>query len=158
MGTTTLEGPRDLCAAALARKRERRNHYESYSETERLRARLEDRALPSVSVMAPELRDPESVPEFFDDRIVEWGKLLNDPAAPVLLAVAAAARESAQAAVQAVGAARRLDRQAQWVIYQNLRAWHGHHDAARTGSGRALGAVLAEWSRLGLAEEDPDGE
>jgi hypothetical protein len=150
---------REIYEAALARyQQDRRNKWHSYTEAERRQAWVEGRELPRMDLYAPEYRPPETAAEFFDDRIIEWGHRPGFPEAPVLIEVAAAARESAEAAVQAVRAARRLDRRIQWVIYQNLLSWKQHSNADRTGADRTARAVLAEWSRLGLPEEDPDDE
>ncbi len=120
---------------------------------------MEARELPRDSLYAPEFREPSSVAEFFDDRVLERDRQFWDlPETPLLLEVADAARESADAAVRAVRAARRLDVRVQWVIYQNLVLWKGGNKAATTGADRIVSAVLGEWSRLRLTAEDPDGE
>lgn len=83
------------------------------------------------------------------------------PETPVLFAVAAAARggglAAAVAAVRSSGA-RRLDRRAQWVVYQCLGDWRGAGNAGRFGADRVVAAVVAEWARLGLAVSDPDDD
>jgi hypothetical protein len=149
---------RAVHAAAVARMRERENHYQSPTEKERRAAWIEARQLETISIYAPMFREAKTAAEFFDDRICEWGSLLGDPQAPVLLAIADAAREDAAAAARAVAAARQLDRRGQWLVYSNLGHWHSHADAARVGAETVVKAVLREWSKLKLAEEDPDDE
>lgn len=147
--------------AAVARLREgRRNVYQSYSRADRLRAELDGRTLPSASIFSPEFRGPETVAEFFDDRIIEWGKMPGDPVAPVLLAIADAAREDLEAAVRMVKTARQLDKRAQWTAYQNLLKWkQGSRSANATAAAeRIVNTVLGEWSRLHLAEGNPDDD
>ena len=160
--TTAVMAPtapmREAWEAARERREARRNVYQSYTEAEELRARLEGRTLERVSIMAPQFRGPSTAAEFFDDRILErnssfWG--LRET--PVLIEVAAAAREGAEAAVRAVKAARQLDRPAQWVVCQSITAW-GRGDAAKTGADQAVNAVLREWSRLRLQQGDPDDD
>lgn len=156
--TVAPRAPREVYQAALQRLGERRNGYATYSEAERRRAWLEGRTLPRMDPFAPRFRPPETAAEYFDDRLIEWGRLPGDPAAPVLVAVADAARESAAAVVQAVKAAKRLDRRVQWVIFSNLLLWKGGNEAAKTGADRIVSAALGEWSRLRLPETDPDGD
>jgi hypothetical protein len=142
-------------AAAAVRKQERLNHYETYTDAEKLRARLEGRTLPRMDMYADIFAGPASPSQFFDDRLIEWGQITWDPAGPVLVAIADAAREGAGPAVQAVRAARKLDHQAQWAVYQNLMRWKRDSNAAKVGAEPVINAVLDEWSRLGLAELHP---
>ena len=157
--TATVTAPaaaREIYEAALARVRECRVPYEAFSELDRHKAWLDGRTLPKADIYASELREPRSAAEYFDRKICEWGGLLSDPVAPVLLAIADAAREGAEAAVRAVKAARKLDERAQWTAYRNLSRWRQGHEAARTGADRIVLAVEAEWARLRLADTDPD--
>ncbi len=150
-------------AAAAARKRQdRTNTYTSYTEEE-LRAKLEGRTLKKVSMYSPPFRPPESEAEWWDDRIIAHGSALGGggfPEAPVLVAVAVAAREGgADAAVKAVRAARQLEPRVQWGAYQNLLIWKSNDLALRCfGADWVVGRVLAEWSRLRLPEADPEAD
>lgn len=153
---TAPAAPREIYEAARERLEARRNVYRTYTEAEELRARLEGRTLPRTGLYEPDYRQPSSIGEFFDDRVIEWGGLLGDPAVPVLFAIAAAAREGQAAAVRAVKAARGLDAEAQWVVFQNLTAWRQEATAVTTGAAGVVGAVLAEWARAGFADERPD--
>jgi hypothetical protein len=151
---------RDEIAAARNAARERyearRNVYRSYSERERRAAWLEERELPSCGIYDPEFRDPETPAEWLDDVVLQWGGTMRALAeAPVMVAVAEAARESAAAAVKALGAARELAPAAQWSVFQNIRSWRSQDESGRLGTVRLTAALLDGWSRLKLPEEDP---
>lgn len=157
MTTTMAPAPRETYKAARERLEARRQSCTSYTEREELQAKLEGRTLPRIGLYAPTFRPPETAAEFFDDRIIERNsQFFGKPETPVLIEVAAAAREGAAAAVRAVKAARELDTDTQWVVYQNLVMWKHHDYAARTGAERIIARVLSAWSDLKLAEVNPD--
>jgi len=62
----------------------------------------------------------------------------------LVLAVAAAARESAEAAVKALSAARQLEPRVQFTVFENLRLWRGHADATRLETQRTVDALLGD--------------
>lgn len=145
--------------AALERYEQRRNQYESHTDAEHRHAWLEGRSLPRQDLFAPIFRAPQTLGEWLDDRVLERnGVLLTCPETRILIAVAEAAREGTGAAVRAVRAARQLGRAAQWVTYQCLVQWKDRDDAGKTGGEQLVSAVLAEWSKLRLAQKDPDDE
>ena len=145
-------------AAAVERRKARANHYRSYSDSDELKARLEGRTLERVSITAPEYREPSSPAEFWDERIIEAGGAAKRswPELAFLAGLAAAARDGEAAARAAVRDARQLEPAQQWAAFQNLVRWKA--DAARFGAERTVNAVLTEWSRWDLAEEEPDGD
>lgn len=150
---------RPLYEAAIGRlKRDRSNDVRSYTREEEREARMDGRTLPRHDWNAPDYRDARTAAEFFDDRIITHGSPLGGgsmPAAPVLVAVADAARESAAAAVEALAAARQLEPQVQFNVYRNLLLWKSAADAGTTGAAVTVSALLREYSRLRLPEEDP---
>ena len=158
MMTAPAAALQEIYAAARERLEARRNVYRSYTDTEELRARLEGRTLPRVPLDAPDFRGPETVSEFFDSRLIERRQFFGCPEVPLLYEVAEAARQDAAAAVRALKAARKLDPRTQWVIHQAITEWRRCEGADKTGAERTVSALLAEWSRLRLAEEDPDAE
>jgi hypothetical protein len=159
MTTATAVDMRAVRAAAVERKkRERTNHYESYTELERLRAKLDGRELPRMDPFMDTFAGAATASQFFDDRILEWTSASWVPVGLVLVAIADAAQEGAGAAIAEVKPARQLDRAAQWTVYQNLEHWRQHADAAKTGAEAIVRAVEREWARLGLAEADPDAK
>jgi len=143
-------------AAALERKQSRRNVYVSYTEAERRQAWVECRELPNPPVNGPEFAAPKSAGEWWDDRIVERWTVRGWPETPLLVVTAAAAAwdgdDAARAALRAAG---NLEPALQWTVFQNLRLWRSHADAARFGVERTVDVLLAEWSRLKLPERDP---
>jgi hypothetical protein len=153
-----MERPEMAAARAEAigrKKQDRRNVYTTYTDAEELRARLDGVTLPRVGINAPEFRDPVTLAEFWDDRVIEWSGQ-GFPEAPVMTAVAVAVRDGgADAARAAVAAARLLEPAVQWSVYLNLKRWEALGDAARFGADRTVGQVLGEWSRLKLPTEDP---
>lgn len=156
---TALMAPAEMaaaCRAAVERKKAgRRVEYRSYTVQEERQAWLEGRELERVSIYAPEWRDPENLAEFLDDRVIEWGHAQGSPEAPVMIAVAEAARESTAAAVRALKAARALPPEVAWNVYRNLDRWRALDEAGRMGVGPLVAALSAEWRRLKLPAEDP---
>jgi hypothetical protein len=146
-------------AAVERKKRDRRNVYVSYSDAEELQARLDGRQLEKVSLYAPEFKDPSSAAEWWDDLVIRHGSPLGGggfPGSPVLVAVAAAARDGgADAARAALRGARQLEPQVQFSVYRNLELWRKEHTAYRFGTDLIVGQVLAEFERLKLQAEDP---
>ena len=141
-----------------AEKGDRENVYRSYTLQEERQAWLEGRDLERVSISAAPFRDPETLAEWLDDRVIEWGQQLlqGSPEAAVIVTVAEAAREGAAAAVRALGAAKQLTPAAAWNVYQTLQGWPGADDR-RLGADLAA-ALTAEWRRLKLPEKDPAPE
>lgn len=137
-------------------RQDRRNEYRSYSRAELLRAELDGRVLPRHDLSSPEYRGPATLGEWLDDRVLEWGRLAGDPAAPFLVTLAEAARGGADAAVRVVREARRLEPRAQLTVFRNLELWRRLGDSDRGGADGVIAAVLGEWSRLRLPEADPD--
>ncbi|HEY1914249.1 MAG TPA: hypothetical protein VGH27_01625 [Streptosporangiaceae bacterium] len=146
--------------AARERLEERANVYRSHTEAEKRQAWLRGEELSGPGIYSDPYRAPGTLAEWLDDRIVERNSSFHQcPETGVLFAILAAAREGgATAAVAAVRPARQLDPRAQWTAYENVRSWRGHPAAAKFAADSLMNAVLAEWSRLRLAEEDPDGE
>jgi hypothetical protein len=146
-------------AALERKKRDRRNVYVSYSDAEELQARLDGRQLEKVGLYAPEFKDPISAAEWWDDLVIRHGSPLGGgsfPGSPVLVAVAAAARDGgADAARAALKGARQLEPQVQFSIYRNLVLWRKEDAAYRFGADLIVGQVLAEYERLRLPTEDP---
>lgn len=142
--------------AALGRMQARVNICESYSESERLRARLDERTLPKVDLYAPKFRPPATLAEWIDDRVLERAPLTGCPETGPLVTLLEAMRQGRAEAVKAVRAARALDRGAQAVAYRNIVAWRQQADAAKLGAETLINAVDAEWSRQHLAERDDD--
>jgi hypothetical protein len=160
MTTTTTAAAADvrvLRAAATERVKARRTGWTSYSDAERRQAWLEGRELPRQSINDPAFAPPSSLAEFADDLVITWGALPFEPG-PALAVIADAVRDGREAAVRAVRAARRLTRAEQWAAYQNIDRARHQPDAARTGADRVLLAVLGEWSRLKLADTDPEDD
>jgi hypothetical protein len=140
--------------AALERKKRERRYVREYTAAEKRQAWTEDRELPERG-----LHDPDwvtrSAADFWDDMIIRHGSPLGGGAFPeslVLVAVAAAARESAEAAVRALGAGRHLSPAAQAAVFENLRTWKAEPAAMQYGADRVVGQLLAEWDRLELAQ------
>lgn len=143
--------------AAAGRLRDRENTFESHTEAEELRARLEGRTLPRQDIYAPRFRPPGNLGEWLDDRVLEASGLAGFPGAPVLAGILEGMREGPAGAVNAVRGARQLDRAAQAAVFRNIQALR--RDAAgRFGADTLLNAAEGEWARLRLAAEDPDGD
>lgn len=142
--------------AALARFQERKYVYRSYSEAERRAAWVEARELPRPD-MSREYRPAETLAEWADDVVLLWGRpsMTGQPEAPLIVTLAEAARDSAQAAVKVLKEARTLEPAVQWVVYQNIGHWQRHDRAGRLGTDRLALALLAEWERLKLPVTDP---
>lgn len=141
--------------AALARLRgTRRNPDAGHTEAERRQAWAEGRELPRLDLYGPQWKPPAVPAEFFDDRVIEWGRL-GFAETPVMVTIAAAGRDGAAAAVQAVRAAREVAPAVAWNVFQNMERWRAHDDAVRTGADRVVAAMLGEWGRLRLPEADP---
>jgi hypothetical protein len=98
-----------------------------------------------------EFLDPRTVAEWVDDR--ECRHPWSGPHAAVLYDVAEAMREGAGAAVAAVKGARELDQLEQWNLFRNLTYWRS--TATLPAARKAMGAVIGEWDRLGLADREP---
>lgn len=143
--------------AALERKKtERRVEYRANTVAEERQAWLEGRTLERMSIFTtPDWRAPQNLAEYLDDRLIEWAHAGASPEAPVMIAVAEGARESTAAAVRALKAAKELTPEAAWSVYQNLDRWPGIDETRRLGADRLTAALLAEWRRLKLPEEDP---
>ena len=132
---------------------------QSHSVVERRQAWLEGRELPRMDLYAPEFRPPRTPAEFFDDLIIQWGRMPAFPECPLLLAVAVPAQAGdTAAAVKAVKAAKGLERPVQASVYRNFEAWRTHADAVDTGASSTVLAVEAEWERLKLATTTEDDE
>jgi hypothetical protein len=144
-------------AALERKKRDRENVYKSYTVAEERQAWLEGRELERISIYSAPYRDPATLAEWLDDRVLEWGqRLMRDrPEAALMVAVAEAARESTAAAARALKAARELTAAEAWAVYQNLDGWPALDPTRRLGADLLGAALTAEWRRLKLPTEDP---
>jgi hypothetical protein len=147
--------------AALARHALRRNHYQSYTEIEELRAKLDGVELSRVGLYAAEFRDPATASEYWDDQVIRFGNALNRgwPEHRFVAGLAVAARDGgAAAAVKLVKDARHLEQDQQAAAFQNVRAMEDGTGAKLADVQRVLRAVLGEWEHLGLAQLAGDAE
>lgn len=152
MTTTAMTG---AYQSALGRLRStRRNPFRTYTEAEQLRAKLDGKPMPSAGLYDGEYREPRTPGEFFDDVTVRWGRMGGWPEAPALVAVAVAARDGAQAATRALRAAvKDLPLEARRSVRENLGLWRAAPAAQSTGADVVVGAVVAEFDRLGLGSD-----
>lgn len=141
--------------AAVERIRGRhRGEFRTHTEAERREAWIRGEELIPHDWHAPAVRPPENFGEWADDQVCVWGQMTTGEGA-LLAGVLEAARDGAEAACRALRAARDLTPAQQFAVYLNFRDWRTADRADRLGADRLALALLAEWRRLKLPEEDP---
>jgi hypothetical protein len=139
--------------AAVERVRGRHSgEYRTHTEQQRREAWIRGEELTPHDWHAPAVRPAETLGDWLDDRVLEWGQMPHGEGA-LLVTVLEAARDSAEAACRALKAARALTPPQQWGAYRNISDWRTEDRASRLGAERLALALLAEWDRLRLPTE-----